>query len=113
MRFTEMAGKKMTEIEFEVLRKELSRHLFFKFMESGRAGLESGVNNVVDTLIGFQFDRNPIKGKTFNTMLTDEESRYVRETAIEMFLNNFVTSGTKEFEDTITHLGMMIASCRK
>lgn len=51
MRFTNIDGKELQELQMSEICDFFQEHIFFKFMDSGRSGLVAGAQDLVDTCL--------------------------------------------------------------
>jgi hypothetical protein len=105
MRLTTIYGKKLDELTYQEMMTFFKEHLFFKFMASGRVGIEAGCQDVVDTFIGHFAQKGTIDQLAIGI---DARNEYVRDLTLRI-VDSFITMGTKGFEPIMTGTWTSIA----
>jgi hypothetical protein len=91
MIFLKINDKELNELTLDEMADFFMGHIFFKFMDSGRAGLREGVVDLVDNICQRSLDRT--KNKTARA----ERSAYLNPEFCKQAVNEYLLDVTNEF----------------
>lgn len=75
MRFTNIDGQELDELQMSVICDFFQEHIFFKFMDRGRPGLIAGTQDLVDTCL-FRAEKYAVKKHNKKPAKLDDREFY-------------------------------------
>ena len=105
MRFTSIYGKPLSELTYQEMMTFFKQHIFFKFMDKGRSGIENACREAVENFIG-HFEQKGVIPQA--TVTLDEKDELTRDLVLRI-VDGFIASGTTSFEATLTGTWVAIA----
>lgn len=90
MIFREIDGQPLGVIKTEAFMDFFTDHLFFRFFDSGRSGLNEGIGTLVDCLITMFEQRGELK----KDQITREQRQELIELATKNIVNGLIQEGT-------------------
>jgi len=109
MRFTTIYGKALGELTYQEMMQFFMDHIFFKFMDNGRRGIEGGANEAVTNFIG-HFEQKGVL--TPVTIGIDAKNELARDLTRRL-VNSFITGGTSNWEAALTGTWTAIAQYKE
>lgn len=109
MRFSSIYGKKLGDLTYQEMMQFFRQHLFFKFMDNGRLGIEVGCTDAVDNFIGHFEQKGVLKPIAIGI---DVKNEFVRDLTLRI-VDGLITNGTGSFEAIMTGTWTAIAQYKE
>jgi hypothetical protein len=90
MIFHEIDGKKLGEVRTEDFLNFITDHIFFRFFDSGRTGIQYATTDLVDCLIKLFEDR----GELNKGQIDDTQYQELNRDAQKLIVNGLIEEGT-------------------
>jgi hypothetical protein len=115
-KFVTINDTALSEIQMSDYADFFTQHIFFKFMESGRAGMDQGVRDLIDTSLArviepiqVNTDKTPdlvtaelkARRKRADKLVSDEMFKKLYDWNMPRIMSAFINGGTKEMRSAI------------
>lgn len=109
MRFSSIYGKKLGELTYQEMMSFFMDHIFFKFMDNGRRGIETGATEAVENFIGHFEQKGVLKPIAIGIDVKNEFARDLTKRMVE----SFITGGTSNWMAALTGTWTAIAQYKE